>query len=108
MTDYFLIELATFIMISLVSFFLGMEQDDNDLQTWYKTIVWFMTSTIFSFMTALLLLATQEAFSVATFFGFVFFGMLSFIFTIVHSWDSYRQYRRNKDDDRWNTSFPDL
>jgi uncharacterized membrane protein len=108
MTDYFLIELSTFIAISLITFFLGMEQDDEDLHNWYKTIVWFMTSTIFSFMTGLLILATQEAFAQATFFGFIFFGMLSFIFVILHSWDSYRQYRKGKDEERWDTSLPPL
>lgn len=108
MTDYFLIELTTFIAISLITFFLGMEQDDRDLSQWYKTIVWFVTSMIFSFMSSLLILATQEAFSTATFFGFVFFGMLSFVFVILHSWDSYRQYRKEKDDERWNPSLPPL
>jgi predicted ferric reductase len=106
MTDYFLIELVTFIVISLVSFFLGMEQDSEDLRTWYKAVIWFTISMIFSFMTSLLILATQEAFSESTFMGFVFFGMLSFIFVIVHSWDSYRQYRKGKDDERWDTSLP--
>jgi hypothetical protein len=108
MTDYFLIELTTFIAISLITFFLCMEQDDNDLANWYKVIVWFVSSMIFSFMSALLMLATQEAFSISTFFGFLFFGMLSFVFVIVHSWDSYRQYKKSKDDERWNTSLPDI
>lgn len=83
-TDYFLIELATFVVTSLTFFILGLYEDD-----YWRSQICYVTATIFSYTTSALVLATQEAFAVVASLGFLFFGSLSFLFIVVRLWEAY-------------------
>ena len=98
MTDYFLIEMATFIMIGLVGFFMGIEEKDE----FPNNVIWSMIATIFNYMSSLLVLATGEAFSISVTFGFVLFGSISFIMVCLFSWDAYKAWLTEKDRRRWS------
>jgi len=88
------VELATFIVMSLTFFILAVNEDDFP-----RNIIYYVLCTITSFMTSLLLLATNEAFSLATQWAFVGLGMISFACVLFESFSAYK-VRINR---RWET-----
>lgn len=83
-TDYFLIELVTFIVTSITFFILGIYEDE-----WWRSQIFYLITVIFSYTTSVLLLTTSEAFSLVASLGFLFFGSLGFIFFVVRLWEAY-------------------
>lgn len=83
-TDYFLIELVTFVVTSLTFFILGLYEDD-----YLRSQICYIITVMFSYTTSVLLLTTGEAFSLVASLGFLFFGSLSFLFIVVRLWEAY-------------------
>ncbi len=83
-TDYFLIELVTFVVTSLTFFILGMYEDE-----YWRSQIFYIITTMFSYTTSVLLLTTGEAYAIVASLGFLFFGSLSFLFIVIRLWEAY-------------------
>ncbi len=83
-TDYFLIELVTFIVTSITFFILGLYEDE-----WWRGEILNFFSAIFSYTTSVLIYTTLEPYALVASIGFSIFGSFSLFMFTARLWEAY-------------------